>query len=70
VLNYVVILFFVDGLFWLCIDPRKEIQMTLPLHNFYDPASHAMGKHHMGTYPGIQASLAAADRFPETLPLD
>ena len=44
--------------------------MTLPLHTYYDPASFAMGKQHMGTYPGIQANLAAADQFPETLPLD
>ena len=44
--------------------------MTLPVHNFHDPASHDMGSRHLGTYPGIQASLAAADQFPETLPLD
>ena len=44
--------------------------MTLPLHNYYDPASFSMGRKHMGTYPGIQANLATADQFPETLPLD
>ena len=44
--------------------------MTLPLHTFYDPASYEMGRKHMGTYPGIQASMSAAEQFPETLPLD
>ena len=44
--------------------------MTLPLLAFYDPASFEMGRKHMGTYPGIQASMSAADQFPETLPLD
>ena len=62
--------FFVDWSFWLCIDPRKKIQMTLPLHTYYDPASYSMGMQHMGTYSGIQANLAGADQFPETLPLD
>ena len=54
--------------FGFSIDPRRKIQMTLPLHSCYDPASFAMGRNHMGPYPGIQANLAAAAQFPETLP--
>ena len=37
--------------------------MTLPLHTFYDPASYEMGRKHMGTYPGIQASMSAAEQL-------
>jgi len=40
------------------------------MHSFYDPASFAMGKYHVGTYSGIQANVAGAEQFPETLPLD